>query len=145
MFTRLLAVSIAAATLLLTGCQTTTTQGYLSSDKRDQQPIDCRTDPPTPPSLCYVQVDPSRPQWVSEYIRVNRGGVVHLWLPDGWEYVEPGIKFKTAAGVSALDCSEHALRIVRCKLTDSAQSDVKYEYAINVKGKSPYDPFVWPR
>ena len=82
---------------------------------------------------------------MSEYIRVNRGGVVHLWLPDGWEYGEPGITFKTAAAASALDCSEHALRIVRCKLTDSAQSDAKYEYTINVKGKSPYDPFVWPR
>ena len=140
MFSRLLAVSIAAATLLLTGCQTTTTtMGYQPPDKRDQQPYECA------PTDCYVQVDPSRPQWVSEYIRVNRGGVVHLWLPDGWEYGEPGITFKTAAAANALDCSEHALRIVRCKLTNSAQSDAKYGYTINVKGKSPYDPFFWPR
>ena len=63
MFTRLLAVSIAAATLLLTGCQTTTTQGYLSPTSAINNPIDCRTDPPTPPSFATCRL-----------IRVARSG-----------------------------------------------------------------------
>lgn len=145
MLARFLAVVIAIATTLLTGCQTKPTK-FLSPDQRDQTPLQCPTD-------CYPQVDPSKPQWVSEYIRVNRGGVFHLWLPEGWEYHEPAITFKTPEAASALNCSEQALRIVRCKLTDSAQSNVKYGYTIHVRERIPgappsaavaYDPFIWP-
>lgn len=146
MLTRLLAIAIAATPLLFTGCQMNPAK-FLPPDKRDQTPAECPTD-------CYPQVDPYKTQWVSEYIRVNRNGVFHLWLPEGWEYDEPAITFKTTEAANALNCSEHASRNVRCKLTNSAQSNVKYGYTIHVRERNPgappsaavgYDPFVWPR
>ena len=103
MLTRLLAVAIATATLLLTGCQTMTTQGYLPPDKRDQKPFECPKVPDAPIAMCRL-IRASRSG--CEYIRVNRGGVFRLWLPEGWEYVEPGIAFKPPAAASAIDCPD---------------------------------------
>lgn len=143
MLTRLLAVAIAANTLLLTGCQTSPAK-FLPPDKRDQKPFDC-------PTSCYVQVDPSQPQWVAEYIRVNRGGVFNLWLPEGWEYVEPPITFKNDAAASVVKCPAQNARIVVCNVGQDADPNVKYGYTIHVKQRSPgappvaYDPFVWPK
>ena len=136
---RLLAAAMTTALALLAGCQTLTTQGYLVPQKRDNAAFEC------PATNCFVLVDPSKSQWVSEYVRANRGGVFHLWLPEGWEFDRTPITFKSEAGARALDCHGQAPRIVPCRLTDQAESDVKYGYTIHVKSKPAYDPFVWPR
>jgi len=143
MLIRLLAVAAAATTLLLTGCQTNPSK-FLPPDQRDHTPFDC-------PTNCYVQVDPSQPQWLPEYIRVNRGGVFNLWLPERWEYVEPPITFKTSAAASIVKCPSHAARIVVCNVGQDADPNVMYGYTIHVRERSPgapsvdYDPFVWPK
>jgi hypothetical protein len=143
MLTRLLAVAVAVATLLLTGCQTNPTK-FVPHGKRDRTPFEC-------PTNCYVPVDPSQPQWVAEYIRVNRGGVFHLWLPPGWEFVEPRITFKIEATANVVKCPSYAAGIVACKVENNADPNVTYGFTIHVRDTSPgapsavYDPFVWPK
>jgi hypothetical protein len=144
--TRLLAVAIAIATaaLLLTGCQTLTKEGYLPPNMRDKAVFQCGSD-------CYVPVDPSKPQWVYEYIGVNRGGIFRLWLTSGWEFVDPRIEFtKPPAGASVIKCPSHGPAILVCNVDKDADPNVQYGYTIYVRdkvtGKSySYDPFVWPQ
>lgn len=143
MLTRLLAVTIATAALLLTGCQTLTKEGFLPPEKRDKAVFPCGSD-------CYGPVDPSKPQWVAEYIRVNRGGVFRLWLTSGWEFVDPRIVFdKPPAGANYIKCPSQGPAILVCKVADDAPI-VQYGYTIYVKDKITgktysYDPFVWPQ
>ena len=137
MLARSLAVVIAAA--LLGGCQTLTQEGFVTPDKRDQTPRVCPNDPE-----CYVQVEPGKSQWVPEYVRVFRGKKLVLWLDSSWEFEDPPVTLKPGEA-AVLDCREKNGGIVKCKASDDSSTERKYGYTIHVKGRPPYDPFVWPR
>jgi len=139
MLARPFAVTIAAAALLLGGCQTLTPEGFLPPDKRDSTPRACPNDPE-----CYVQVDPGKSQWVPEYVRVFKGKKLVLWLDSSWEFEDPPVTLKSGEP-AILDCREKNRGIVKCKVSDDANPERKYGYTIHVKGRPPYDPFVWPR
>jgi hypothetical protein len=139
MLTRLFAVAIATAIVLLTGCQTLTTEGYVSPDKRDQTLFECPDI-----SECYVQVDPYKQQWVPENISVYKGKKIALWLNNTGEFEDPPVTPKPGEP-PILDCSEKNKLIVKCKVSNDADPKRKYGYTIHVKDKPAYDPFVWPR
>jgi hypothetical protein len=139
MLARPFAVTIVNAALLLSGCQTLTQEGFLVPEKRDQTPRACPSDPE-----CYVQVDPGKSQWVPEYIRVDKGKKLVLWLESGWDYEDTPITLKPGQP-AILDCREKSRSVVKCKVSDEASPERKYGYTIHVKGRPPYDPFVWPR
>ena len=134
-----LAVAIASTALLLAGCQTLTPEGFVAPDKRDQTPRACPNDPE-----CYVQVDPSKPQWVPEYIRVFRSKKLVLWLESGWEFEDSPVTLKSGEP-DVLDCREKNRGVVKCKVSEEASTERKYGYTIHVKRRPAYDPFVWPR
>jgi hypothetical protein len=142
MLARSLAVAIATAALLA-GCGTLTTQmlptQVLPQDKRDQSPYACSKDPE-----CYVQVYPYSGQWVPEYIYVDVGKKLDLWINNGSaEFEDPPITMKPGVD-PILDCSEKNKLIVKCKVLRGDPTKM-YGYTINVKGLQPYDPFIWPR
>ena len=145
MLTRLLAVAIATASMLLAGCQTLTTEGYLQPSKRDQTPHAC-------PNVdeCFVQVYPYREQWVPEYIKVYKGKKLVLWINNDAEFQDPPVTMKTGEP-PILDCSEKKKLSVKCKVSNDADPTRKYGYTIHVKDPitganlPPYDPFVWPQ
>jgi hypothetical protein len=139
MLTRLLAVATATALMLLAGCQTLTKDGYLPLDKRVQDRLDC------PPGPCFVPIDPNKTQWVAENVWVNRGGIIHFWLIEGFEFDQPAIKLKVNADPPPMVCHGSAPRIRTCDVSPGAATGVKVGYSIHVKGKPAYDPFVWPR
>ena len=140
MLTRLLAVAIATAALLLSGCQTPLTkEGYLAPDKRDQSPHACPDG-----SECYVQVNPYKQQYLPEYIRVYKGKKLALWLNNEGEFEDPPVTLKPGEP-PILDCSETNKLIVKCKVSNDADTTRKYGYTIHVKDKPAYDPFIWPR
>jgi len=139
MLIRLLAVAIAAASMVLTGCQTVTQQGYTPPDRRDQTPHVCKDEPD-----CYVLVRPSTEQWVPENIWVYKGRKLVLWINNDAVFKDPPITPK-AGDPPILDCSEKNKLIVKCKVSNDADPTRRYGYTINVEGLSSYDPFVWPR
>jgi len=138
MLIRLLPAAIASAVLLLTGCQTLHMVGYVPPDKRDKTVFSCG-------SNCYVQVDPGKAQWVPEDIYVNRGGIIQFWLTEGWEFDTSAITLKIPADPAPMVCHGTAKRIRTCDVSPGAAPKVKVGYTIHVKGKEPYDPFVWPQ
>ena len=106
-----------ATTLLLTGCKTFTTDGFLPPDKRDQTPYACPDD-----LECYVQVDPGKPQWVPEYIRVTKGKKLVLWINNVAQFKDPPITLKSGEP-PVLDCSEKNKLIVKCKVSNDADTE----------------------
>lgn len=141
MIVRLLPAALAVASLLLASCQTVPDAPKLvPPEKRDPRVLQC------PSMNCYPDVDPRKSEWVRENISVKLGDAVNLHLVDVDEsYDEPAITPKTREAAAALNCSEQARRMVRCRLTSAAKAGEKYGYTINIKGKPPYDPFLWPR
>ena len=136
MLARPLAAAIATAAMLLSGCQTFTTQGFLSADKRDQNPYQC-------PNVddCYVRIDPSRLEWVPENIKLYKGKKLVLWLNNDAVLDDLPITFKSID--VPIDCREKNKLIVKCKLGEGAYAE-KYGYTIHLIGRPEYDPFVWP-
>ena len=132
-------VAIAMVTMSLAGCQSLAPQGFLPPDKRDQSVRACPNDPE-----CYVQVDPGKPQWTPEFIRVSKGKKLVLWLDNAWEYEDTPVTLK-AGEAAILDCREKSRSVVKCKVSDDANPERKYGYTIHVKRRPAYDPFVWPR
>jgi len=139
MLARSLAVAMSAVALLLGGCQTLTQEGFVVPEKRDSTPRVCPNDPE-----CYVQVDPGKSQWVPEYVRVFRGKKLVLWLDSSWQFEDPPVTLKPGEP-AVLDCREKNSGIVKCKVSDDANPERKYGYTIHVKGRPPYDPFMWPK
>lgn len=137
MTARLLVFAILGATLPLAGCQTAPSTTFLPPAQRNQQPFECSA------KACYPDVDPNRPEWVRENIRVDLDGSINLHLVDvEAAYEEPAITLKPGA---AIECPAQAKRMVHCKFTKDAKRGDKYGYTIHVKGKPPYDPYVLPR
>ena len=139
MLSRLLVVATTAALTVLVGCQTPTPNGFLPADKRDRSPYACPDE-----SECYVQVQPYREQWLPEYIRVYKGKKLALWLNNDAVFEDPPVTLKPGEP-PILDCSEKNKLIVKCKVSNDADTTRKYGYTIHVKGEPDYDPFVWPR
>ena len=139
MLARSLAVTIATVALLFGGCQTLTQEGFVVAEKRDATPRQCPNDPE-----CYLQVDPGKSQWVPEYVRVFRGKKLVLWLDSSWQFEDPPVTLKPGEP-AVLDCREKNSGIVKCKVSDDANTEKKYGYTIHVKGRPPYDPFMWPK
>lgn len=140
---RLLAAAVAIPLLMLGGCAVQPPQMRVKPpDQRNQEPFQCTTNP------CRVEIDPDADEWVREFIRINRGGVIHFAIRGNKvRFDSEGIRFKTPAGREAIECpnAERGPFLVVCKLTPKAQPNVKYEYGIKVQGRPEYDPFLWPR
>lgn len=140
---RLTVVVHAFGTLLVAGCAAQApSQQILPPERRSQTPFECTTNP------CRVEIDPDAGEWVHEIVRANRGGVIHFAIKDNKvRFDGDGIRFKTAAGRSAVDCPNGGKGpfMIVCQLTPQAASNVKYEYGIKVQGRPEYDPYVLPR
>ena len=145
---------------LLIGCETTPPgkSTFLPPEKRNQTPFECdRNQNP-----CRIEIDPNADTWVRENIRAKPNQPIRFMLPQGFAFSGSGIQFKTPAGQAAYTCGAgferdddmlSSARVVVCHPTlrfpgihDGADArEVKYGYSISVRGKEPYDPFVWPR
>ena len=79
-----------------------------------------------------------------EYIRVTKGKKLVLWINNVAQFKDPPIALKSGEP-PVLDCSEKNKLIVKCKVSNDADTNRKYGYTINLEGRDPYDPFVWPR
>lgn len=155
----LTAVALAMLTLL-TGCEPTmpSKPSYLDPAKRDQTPFECARDQ----NPCRIDVDPDAAEWVRENIRAKPNQPIRFMVKQGYAFAGSGIQFKSVVGQAAYTCGAgferdddwlSSARVVVCHptqrfpdTTDSLDArQVKFGYTISVRGKAPYDPFVWPR
>lgn len=131
------ALVLSAVAVLLFGCAQAQ---YKPPGQRNPTPFKCTTSP------CVVTVDPRSDEWVPENIEVNRGGVIHFVIRNNVApFADAGIRFKTADGRRWIPCHRTGQFRWLCNVDREAPRDLSFEYGINVRGFTEYDPFVWTR
>ena len=77
----------------------------------------------------------------------NRGGVIHFEIVNAkYEFDREGIFFKPVPGGPGIDCQAGGSRDKRvCRIGPHSPERVALPYGILIKGKPPYDPYVWNR